>query len=75
MDVLKSLGKYLKNVKAGVVETVIDVNKSIYVEQNGNTFEHVKIFLEQNNFLITDIKGNDNTNCEYNVYFENNKFK
>lgn len=73
LDVLKSLGKYLKNVKAGVVETVIDANKSIYVEQNGNTFEHVKIFLEQNNFIITDIKGNDNTNCEYNVYFENSR--
>ena len=71
LDVLKSLGKYVTNVKAGVVETVIDVNKSIYVEQNENTFEHVKIFLEQNNFIITNIERNDITNCEYNVYFEN----
>lgn len=70
LDVLKSLGKYISNVKAGVVETVIDVNKSIYVGQDENTLENVKQFLEQNHFRIKDVQSNDNTSCEYNVFFE-----
>lgn len=70
LDCLKSLGKYIANVKAGVVETVIDKNKSIYVGQDDNTLENVSIFLSLHGFKITNIQGNDNTNCEYNVYFE-----
>ena len=70
MDCLKSLGKYIANVKAGVVETVIDKNKSIYLGQDDNTLENVSIFLSLHGFKITNIQGNDNTNCEYNVYFE-----
>ena len=73
LDCLKSLGKYIANVLAGVVETVIDKNKSIYIGQEDNTLENVKDFLLLNGFKITQIQSNDNTNCEYNVYFEKNK--
>jgi FkbM family methyltransferase len=69
LECLMSLGKYIVNVKEGVVETVIDNNKSIYVDQKLNNFENVKNFLEENNFMITSVQSNDYTNCEYNIYF------
>jgi len=70
LDVLKSLGKYINNVREGVVETVVDINKSIYVGQEENTLANVETFLTSNGFEITGIHGNDCTNCEYNVYFK-----
>jgi len=70
LECLKSLGIYISNVKEGVVETVKDVNKSIYIGQEDNTLENVKEFLSMNGFEITQICNNDDTNCEYNVYFE-----
>jgi FkbM family methyltransferase len=69
LDVLKSMGKYIKNVKMGVVETVIYKEKSIYIGQE-NTLEHVEAFLDQNNFTISRIESNDAEQCEYNVFFE-----
>lgn len=70
LDCLKSLGIYIKNVMNGVVETVIDVNKSIYINQNENTYENVENFLLENGFKISSVIPNDITNNEYNVYFE-----
>jgi FkbM family methyltransferase len=70
LDVLKSLGKYISNVQEGVVETVIDANKSIYVGQDENTLANVETFLTSNGFEITGVHGNDPTDCEYNVYFK-----
>lgn len=69
LDVLKSLGKYVNNVLAGVIETVIQEEKSIYINQSENTLNNVKIFLESNGFKINNVQGNDNTGCEYNVFF------
>ena len=69
LDVLKSLGKYIKNIMAGVVETVKDKDKSIYIDQNNNTLDSVQEFLLSNGFIINNIESNDNTECEYNVYF------
>lgn len=68
-ECLMSLGKYIKNVKEGVLETVIDINKSIYSNQIMNTFENIKSFLENNNFEIIGLDKNDITDCEYNVRF------
>jgi FkbM family methyltransferase len=73
LDVLKSLGKYITNVMAGVVETVKDRDKSIYIDQNNNTLDSVQEFLLLNGFNITNIQSNDNTECEYNVYFTRNQ--
>ena len=73
LDVLKSLGKYINNVMAGVVETVKDKDKSIYIDQNDNTLNSVQEFLLLNGFHITNIQSNDNTECEYNVYFTINQ--
>jgi FkbM family methyltransferase len=68
LDVLQSLGKYIENVKAGVVETVKEQEKSIYVNQV-NTLDKVKEFLISNGFKINLVEHNDPTFCEYNVYF------
>lgn len=73
LECLMSLGKYIKNVKEGVIETVIDNDKSIYLNQYNN-FNNVKKFLEENNFIIRNIISNDSTNCEYNVYFKSKFF-
>jgi FkbM family methyltransferase len=70
LECLMSLGKYIKNVKAGVLETIVKQEKSIYVNQITNTFDNIKDFIEKNNFHITNVENNDRTNCEYNVYFQ-----
>jgi FkbM family methyltransferase len=68
LDVLKSLGKYIKNVKEGVIETSSSVDKSIYVGQD-NIAETAISWLKLNNFVINHVERNDSTDCEYNVYF------
>lgn len=70
LECLISLGKYINNVKEGVLETVLDPNKSIYTNQNINTFENIKTFLDKNGFVISNIEANDGTGCEYNIYFK-----
>jgi FkbM family methyltransferase len=70
LDCLKSLGRYITNVKEGVVETVKDAKKSIYVGQEDNTLVNVTEFLSTNGFEITEVQSNDRTNCEYNVFFK-----
>ncbi len=70
LECMMSLGKYIKNVKAGVMETVLDENKSIYIGQTKNTFNNIKAFLLSNGFKIIGIDNNDVTNCEYNIRFE-----
>lgn len=69
LDVLKSLGKYIANVQAGVVETVMQEEKSIYETQSENTFAKVSDFLRENGFTIQNVESNDRTGCEYNVHF------
>jgi hypothetical protein len=68
-QVLKSTGIYISNVLAGVLETVINEEKSIYVNQSENTLSNIKLYLETNGFKITNIQSNDGTGCEYNIYF------
>jgi FkbM family methyltransferase len=69
LDVLKSTGKYIKNVIAGVVETVKEEYKSIYIGQTDNTLDNVVAFLTENGFQISRVEGNDGTQCEFNVFF------
>lgn len=69
LDVLKSLGCYLSNVRKGVLETVYKKEKAIYVEQQNNVLEEVISFLEQNGFRTLLVQPNDSTGCECNVHF------
>lgn len=68
LDVMKSLGKYISNVKKGVLETAYTYDKAIYLEQT-SFLEEVKDWLQQHNFKIDQIKNNDATKCEVNIYF------
>jgi FkbM family methyltransferase len=74
LDCLKSLGKYISNVQAGVVETVKEKEKSIYIGQDENTLHNVEDFLTKHGFRITNVESNDSTQCEYNVFFKDSKF-
>jgi fibrillarin-like rRNA methylase len=56
-------------VENGVLETIIEPHKSIYINQDSITFDNVKLFLETNGFKIIKVESNDVTNCEYNVFF------
>lgn len=69
-EVLKSLGKYIKNLKEGVLEAVYFEEKSIYLNKNSNKIYDIKKFLEENNFKIEKIENNDKQNCEFNIYFK-----
>jgi FkbM family methyltransferase len=69
LDVLRSLGGYISLVQAGVVETVMDPAKSIYVNQTSNTLANVQAFLHDHGFEVTRVESNDVTQCEFNVHF------
>jgi FkbM family methyltransferase len=73
LDALMSLGVYIKNVEAGVLETVKDVNKSIYIGQDNNTLDNVKKFLDESGFDIQNVERNDRTECEFNVVFRSRR--
>jgi hypothetical protein len=45
----------ISNVLAGVLETVIEEEKSIYVNQSENILSNIKLYLETNGFKITKI--------------------
>lgn len=68
LEVLQSLGVYIKNLQAGVVETVLEDVKSIYKDQKNN-IESLKEFFIAKGFEIDKIECNDGTKCEWNVYF------
>jgi FkbM family methyltransferase len=68
LEVLQGLGSLIKNVKKGVLETVKNVEKSIYIEQH-NTLKNVENFLSASGFKIDRVEGNDWTACEFNVFF------
>ena len=70
LECLKSVGKYIKNIVEGVVETVKNKDKSIYIEQNENTLVNIEQFLIENDFEIINVVKNDHTECEFNVYFK-----
>jgi FkbM family methyltransferase len=69
LEVLLSAGKYIKNIQVGVLETVINTVKSIYVGQETNSLDNVKKELETNGFKVKHVESNDPTACEYNVHF------
>lgn len=54
------------------METVFDINKTIYLNQDSNIYSNVEKFLNDNGFNIYNIVKNDITNCEYNIYFKRN---
>jgi FkbM family methyltransferase len=68
LDVLKSLGKYVGNVKEGVIESAYSAEKAIYRGQN-NTVDAATAWLQQHGFEVVDVAPNDETGCECNIRF------
>ena len=69
IDVLKSLGRYLENLKAGVMEVASSTESAIYVSQTDNTLDNATVWLVQNGFQIDSVKSNDRRDCELNIRF------
>jgi FkbM family methyltransferase len=68
LDVLKSLGTYINNVRAGVVETCYQLDKAIYATQKDDVLA-VTSWLAAQGFMIERVESNDVTRCECNVFF------
>ena len=73
LECLMSIGKYITNVVEGVIETVMNLDKSIYIGQDANVYDNVQQFLQEHGFDIINIESNDITGCEYNVHFKKSK--
>lgn len=70
LECLESVGKYIKNIREGVLETVKNQEKSIYIDQGKNTLENIERFLIKNDFEIIGVSNNDKSQCEFNVHFK-----
>jgi FkbM family methyltransferase len=69
LDVLRSLGVYISNVRRGVVETCYSLDKAIYASQRDD-LTAVKHWIASHGFEIERIESNDREGCECNVYFK-----
>lgn len=69
LEVVQSLGPFLSSLQKGVVETAYSSNKTIYSNQKC-LLENTVEWLKSNNFEILEVKPNDRTNCECNVYYK-----
>ena len=70
INVLKSLGNYIKYLDYGVVEVSATKKKDLYKNSQNNLL-NLKKFLKKKNFLITGIISNDPFENELNVKFKN----
>jgi FkbM family methyltransferase len=67
LKVLKSFGKYINIIESGVVEAY---EKNPLYQESDNNKEAIIKFLEDHNFMITDITSNDSHNNEVNIHFK-----
>lgn len=65
---LKSAGKYLSKIQAGMIEAVTTPDKSLYLGDECDLY-HALNFLHDNGFKVYRIKSNDEACNEMNVYF------
>lgn len=70
INVLRSFGKHIDKLRAGVVEAAKDEFLYTYKE---NSQENVIAFLEENGFTVTELRDNDATGLEVNIHFERAK--
>ena len=65
---LKSAGRYLKKIQAGMIEAVSTPDKSLYAGDECDLY-HALNFFHSNNFKVYRIKPNDHACNEMNIYF------
>lgn len=68
---LKSAGKYLSRIKAGMLEMPAICEKSLY-EDNYDDLRVALNYLHDNNFIVYAIKPNDEASNEFNIFFFRN---
>ncbi|WP_158895007.1 MULTISPECIES: FkbM family methyltransferase [unclassified Pseudomonas] len=68
LDVLRSAGKYLSKIEAGVVEVVSTLSCSIYEDVHDDLRSCLN-YLDENGFQVSYIKPNDPAANEFNVFF------
>jgi FkbM family methyltransferase len=67
-EALLSVGKYVKNVKAGMLEAPVLHSNSIYLNQDKSIVDYF-IALKELGFGVFQLKPNDPEFYEYNIYF------
>lgn len=67
VNVLKGLGKYAPILQTGLIEVT---NRLNLYNNNENTYEHAKIYMEENNFEIVKTENNDPLHAELNIWFK-----
>ena len=67
-EALLSVGKYVKNVKAGMLEAPVLQSNSIYLNQDKSIVDYF-IALKELGFGVFQLKPNDPEFYEYNIYF------
>ncbi|WP_347290662.1 FkbM family methyltransferase [Kluyvera georgiana] len=68
LAVLESSGKYLKKIKAGMLEVPAVIEKSLYEETREDLLKALT-FLSNHGFRVYAIKPNDPASNEFNVFF------
>ncbi|MDN0114733.1 FkbM family methyltransferase [Yersinia intermedia] len=68
---LKSAGKYLSKIKAGMLEMPAVCEKSLY-ENNYDDLRIALNYLYENSFIVYGIKPNDEASNEFNIFFYRN---
>ena len=71
LDVLKGLGDKISIIKEGAVEAALKYN-ALY--KNQCMVDQVAKYLEEHNFVVTNIQVNDAVGNEANVFFKNKAF-
>lgn len=67
-ETLLSIGKYIKNVKAGMLEAPVLPSRSMYSNQDKFIVDYF-ISLDKLDFGVYQLKPNDPEFYEYNIYF------
>lgn len=68
IDVLLSAGKFIKNIRAGMIEAPVQIENSIY-EGDQKTLAECFEILKELDLKIYQLKPNDPELVEYNIYF------
>ncbi|GAB7194283.1 hypothetical protein OS31_31080 [Dickeya oryzae] len=72
LTALKSAGKYLSRIDAGMLEVPATKDCSLYAKTDDDLYSALK-FLNENGFKIHKIKPNDPASNEFNVFFCRNE--
>lgn len=73
IDVLLSAGKFIRNIRAGMIEAPVQIENSIYEGDQKSLAECFEI-LNELDFKIYQLKPNDPELVEYNIYFSQSNF-